>query len=152
MNYCDIMYDVLAVWLIGILPMLTIYGVYFWRKLPPIFDPILFNEKYWHPNEEFLPFYKFRRASVYAMCIGLSKRGRVKFAPYDLTHYVSKRVKHHCIFFAWMLLLSIAIPFATLIPGRTVCRPAQKTSMDYKTNRHNQWSVHVLILGSVGRL
>lgn len=123
MNYCDEIYHILYFCYLVLMPICSAYGVYFWWKLPPILDPILFNEKYWHANETFLPFYRFRRAGVYAVCIGFRKIGRKRFAPFDLTHHVSRSVKTHCVVFAWLMILILAVPLASLIPIKTFCRP-----------------------------
>lgn len=130
MNYCDEIYLVLYFCFLVLIPVCFAYGFYFCWKLPPIFDPLLFNEKYWHANETFLPFYRFRRAGVYAICIGFSKQGRKRFAPYDLTLHVSRSVKAHCIVFAWIMTLSLTIPLASLIPIKTVCRPEKQQQAD----------------------
>jgi hypothetical protein len=57
---------------IGI-PLVFIFAFIFRLTLVPKFDPELLNERNFHPNNRFLPFFGFLRGGVYALCVAIPK-------------------------------------------------------------------------------
>ncbi len=68
------------------------------RTLTKRFDGVLYSGQFWAPQEEYLPFYGYRRTLVYSMAIAIPWAARRKFPGFDFAPHVSPMLVNACRF------------------------------------------------------
>jgi len=83
------------------------------RTLTSRFDGKIFTGQYWAKEEEYLPFYRYRRSLMYLMAIAIPCAARRKFPGFDFRPHVGPAMvfaaRFHVFAIAYAIVACIAI-------------------------------------------